>query len=219
MKDSIIQAVDKRYTGLSESNCCLSCGGAANRSNPKKGETFLDIGSGRGADAVKLAQEIGPDGMVYGLDISEGMIKKARRTAEKLDITNVQFLHAKFDNIPLKEHSINCVISNCTINHALNKQGVWNEIYRVLKKDGRFVVSDIYSTEIVPETFSSDPKAVAECWAGAVTKEKYLHTVSEAGFQEVEIIEESTPYEKGEINVISFTLSGKRKGSCCGGEC
>ena len=66
------------------------------------------------------------------------------------------------------------VISNCTINHSSDKQAVWNEIFRILKRGGRFVVSDIYSSAPVPEEYRNDPVAVSECWAGSVTRSEYL---------------------------------------------
>ena len=75
------------------------------------------------------------------------------------------------------------------------------------------MVSDIYSIGEVPEKYRSDPQAVAECWAGAVTKQEYLDTLSRVGFTSIEIIEESKPYPKGEIEVASFTIAGKKR--CC----
>ena len=102
------------------------------------------------------------------------------------------------------------VISNCTINHAGDKGAVWSEIFRILKPGGRFVVSDIYASEEVPLAYRSDPVAVAECWAGAVTREEYFDTVLQAGFTSIEVIEESLPYEKGDIEVSSITLAGNK---------
>ena len=84
----------------------------------------------------------------------------------------------------------------------------WNEIWRILKPNGRFVVSDIYSTEDVPEKYKSDPEAVAECWAGSITKEKYLDIIKNAKLKDIQIVEESRPYKKGEIEVSSFTVTG-----------
>ena len=109
---------------------------------------------------------------------------------------------------------VDLVISNCTINHAKDKYKVWREIERILKRSGRFVVSDIYATKEVPEQYRNDLQAVAECWAGATTKDEYLETLQKVGFKNIEIIEESTPYPKGEIEVVSFTISGTKK--CCG---
>jgi arsenite methyltransferase len=152
----------------------------------------------------------GNDGFVFGIDISEGMISKAVSTAEKLGVTNVRFMQSPLEKLNLKDSNADLVISNCTINHSADKQSVWNEIFRILKKGGRFVVSDIYSLKPVPEEFRTDPVAVSECWAGSVTREEYLDQLKNAGFSSVSIIEESTPYEKGKILVSSWTISGKK---------
>ncbi len=203
-----------RYTLLAEDdNCCLSCGGAINYSNASEGEVCVDLGSGKGSDVLRLADEVGKTGKAYGIDVSEGMLKKARKNAEKLGIVNVEFLCSELEEIQLESDTAHLVISNCTINHASDKFRVWSEIERILKKSGRFVVSDIYSITEVPEKYRKDPQAVAECWAGAVTKEEYLNTLERVGFTSIEIIEESKPYPKGEIEVASFTIAGKKR--CC----
>ena len=210
-------AINVRYSELAESSCCLSCGGAVNYAVPKEGEVCLDLGSGRGTDVIRMAEATGKSGHAYGVDISDGMLKKAEKTAENLGIENVSFLKSELEHIPVDNDVVDLVISNCTINHASDKQLVWNEIYRVLKKGGRFVVSDIYALDTVPEKYASDPEAIAECWAGAVTKEVYAKTLRAAGFVNISILEESEPYAKGEIQVSSFTVTGfKDSGCCCG---
>ena len=200
--------INKRYSDLAESSCCLSCGGALNYSEAKHGEVCVDLGSGRGTDVMRLSESVGKDGFVYGIDISDGMINKAVSTAERLGITNVQFLCSPLEEINLDSNIADLVISNCTINHADDKQIVWNEVFRILKKGGRFVVSDIYAINPVPEEFKNDPVAISECWAGSVTRAEYLEHLNNAGFTSVQIIEESAPYEKGKVKVSSWTITG-----------
>ncbi len=204
---SNIQAINVRYSRLAGESCCLSCGSALSFAKPQEGEVCVDIGSGRGFDVLRMADAAGAEGHAYGIDISGGMIDKARSQAEKLGIENATFIQAELDNIPLDDNSADVLISNCTINHADDKQAVWNEVYRVLKPGGRFVVSDIYSVNPVPEEYARDPEAVAECWAGADTKERYMHRLAAAGFRDITVHEESAPYTKGTIEVVSFTLS------------
>lgn len=202
--------INIRYSELAESSCCLSCGGAMNYSDTVKGEICVDLGSGRGTDVLRLAETVGSDGFVYGIDISEGMIRKAVTTAEKLGIRNVEFIRSPLESINLPDRIADLIISNCTINHATDKQSVWNEIYRILKPGGRFVVSDIYSMESMPDEFRNDPVAISECWAGAVTRNEYLSHFHSAGFKSIEVMEESEPYEKGKVMVSSWTVSGKK---------
>jgi ubiquinone/menaquinone biosynthesis C-methylase UbiE len=200
---------------LAETDCCLSCGGAINYAEAQANEVCVDLGSGRGTDVIRLAEAVGDGGFVYGVDVSDGMIKKATDTSNHLGIKNVKFIYSNLEKIELNDSIADLVISNCTINHASDKQAVWNEIYRILKDGGRFVISDIYSTSIVPDEYRNDPKAIAECWAGSVTREEYLKQLEKAGFSSISIIEESAPYDKGKIQVASWTIAAKKASSKC----
>jgi len=208
------EAINVRYSGLAESCCSLSCGGAFDKSGALPGEVCVDLGSGRGNDVIRLAEQVGGTGYVYGIDISDGMISKARKNLEKFEVANAEICRSNLETLPLADKTVDLVISNCTINHAENKAAVWTEIHRILKKGGRFVVSDIYSLAPVPPEYRNDPSAVAECWAGSVTRDEYLAQLAGAGFTDVEIIDESVPYEKGKIQVASWTISGRRT-KCC----
>ena len=201
-------AINIRYDELAATQCCLSCGGAINFAKASPGEVCVDMGSGRGTDVLRMADQVGESGFVYGIDISEGMIEKARQNAAKFEKGNVSFVHCELEKIELDDGIADLVISNCTINHAADKEAVWSEVYRILKKGGRFVVSDIYATSPISELYHSDPVAVAQCWAGAVTREEYLNTLQTKGFTGIEIIEESKPYIKGKAEVASLTIKG-----------
>ena len=208
--------IEQRYSALAEQECCLSCGGAFDLSTPQPGETCIDLGCGTGTDLIRLREAVGESGTVYGIDIAEGMLAKARRTIERFRYTNVTLVRSELEVLQLGSRLADLVISNCTLNHASDKHAVWSEINRVLKKGGRFVVSDIYSTEPVPAQYASDPAAVAECWAGAVTREEYMSILQQTGFRNIQVLEESRPYSKGKIHVVSFTVSGTTSTCACG---
>ena len=212
-----IKEINSRYSKLAESDCCLSCGGAINYAEAKPGEVCVDLGSGRGNDVLRMAESVGETGFAYGIDISDGMLEKARANAQKFGASNVRFIRCELEKLELPDKTADLVISNCTLNHAADKQAVWDEIFRILKKGGRFVVSDIYATSPIAEEYRNDPVAVSECWAGSVTREEYMKQLEKAGFASVEIIEESTPYAKGNAEVCSFTIAGRKaKGCACG---
>jgi len=208
-------SINIRYSALADESCCLSCGGAINYAEPKSGECCVDLGSGRGTDALRMAETVGEKGFVFGVDVSEGMLDTARKNAEKLGVANISFIRSDLEKIAIPSGIADLVISNCTINHADDKLRVWNEVYRILKGGGRFVVSDIYALSPVPEEYRNDPVAVSECWAGAVTREVYLNTLIDAGFTSIRILEESKPYQKGKIEVASFTIFGHKEKNCC----
>jgi arsenite methyltransferase len=203
------QAIETRYATLAESCCCLSCGTAAGRVDAEPGQVCVDLGSGRGTDVVRMAERVGPTGHAYGIDITDTMLEKARSLAAKLCLVNATFLKGELEHLPLESASADWLTSNCVLNHAADKSKVWSEIARVLKPGGQFVVSDIYACAPVPDDFRNDPDAVAECWAGAVTRAEYLAAIEAAGLRDVRIVEEGTPYEKGHIDVVSFTIRGR----------
>lgn len=210
-----IKEINSRYSELAESDCCLSCGGAINYAEPQLGEVCVDLGSGRGTDVLRMAESVGKIGFVYGIDISDGMLEKARANANKLGARNVEFIQSELEKLKLPDAVADLVISNCTLNHAADKQAVWNEIYRILKKGGRFVISDIYATKAIADEYRNNPVAVAECWAGSVTRAEYMQHLEKAGFASVEILEESAPYPKGNAEVCSFTIAGKKASGTC----
>ena len=206
-----VASINERYTNLSETTCCLSCGGAINHAVVQPGEVCLDLGSGRGNDVIRMAEEAGENGFAYGIDLSDGMVKKARTNLDKFGVTNAEIIQSEMESLPLNDNSVDVTISNCTINHSSNKEAVWSEVFRVLKPGGRFVVSDIYATAPIADEYRNDPQAVAECWAGAVTRVEYLTMLEETGFTNIIILEESEPYAKGMAEVASFTVYGEKK--------
>ncbi len=206
LRSHAIEAVNVRYTHLACSSCFLSCGGAINHAQHKLGEICVDSGSGRGTDVLRMADTAGSNGFVYGIDISSGMIAKSRELLDKFGYTNVAFIQSDLESLPLPDNSCDVIISNCTINHVNNKQNVFNEIYRIIKPGGRCIISNIYSIGQVPLEYKNDPDAIAECWAGADPKDEYAEIIAHAGFNDIEILEESNPYPKGVIQVASFTF-------------
>jgi arsenite methyltransferase len=213
------EAIEARYGDLAESSCCLSCGTASSLCEPTPGQVCVDLGCGRGTDVLRMAEKVAPDGHAYGIDLTDAMLQKARSTARKLGVTNATFLLGEIETIALPDASADWVTSNCVLNHVADKARAWREIARILKPSGRFVVSDIYAVEPIAPEDRADPEAVAECWAGAVTREEYLAHVAAAGFGDVTVLEESAPYRKGRAVVASFTLAGGRalpKKRCCG---
>ncbi|MFO7978973.1 MAG: methyltransferase domain-containing protein [Bacteroidales bacterium] len=208
--DQFSQAITKRYDQLSGQECCLSCGGAFSLATIEEGFVCVDLGAGKGLDVLRMASLAGDKGFAYGVDISDKMMEVALQNAERLKISNVKFIKSPLEQIDLEPGIADVIISNCTLNHSLDQAKVWKEISRILKPGGTFVVSDIYALEDIPGEYRNDPQAVSECWAGAVTREKYIDNILQAGLSGIEMLEESTPYEKGKTRVASFTVKGNK---------
>ncbi len=209
----IITSIKVRYSKEANSGCCLSCGSAIEYSFLQKGEIVVDLGCGRGMDVIKATKYIGKEGKAIGIDITPEMIEIAKKNAEKLNIKNVEFIIAQIENIPLPDNSTDVVLSNCVINHSREKQKVFNEIFRILKPGGRFIISDIVSLEELPLEVRNNPEAWANCYGGSVPINEYFSYIGNAGFKEIEILEESEPYEKGVEKVLikSITIKGYKE--------
>lgn len=205
----VSQAIETRYADLAGSCCSLSCGEAFTHAAPTVGETFVDLGCGRGQDVIRAAGRVGPTGMAIGVDRTIAMIEKAQASVPPF-LKNIRFLCCDLASLDLPDASTDVVISNCTINHAIDKQAVYQEIFRILRPSGRFVVSDVIADSELPETVRNDPAAWAACYGGAIQEKPYLDAIIGAGLKQIEVIQKSDPYEKGGVMVRSLTVRGFR---------
>jgi len=176
-----------------EANMGLSCGNPTATAHLREGETVVDLGSGGGLDVFLAAQQVGASGKAIGIDMTPEMINLARRNAAQGNggkgYSNVEFHLATIDNLPLPDNSVDCVISNCVINLATDKEAVFREIARVLKPGGRLAVSDIALKRELPAELGNDLMAYVGCIAGAIPIEDYKSGLLGAGFSGVEVID------------------------------
>ncbi len=196
-------------------NLGLGCGNPVALASLKKGDHILDLGSGAGFDCFLAANRVGKSGKVIGVDMTPDMIDKARENAEKGNYENVEFRLSEIENLPVADNSVDAIISNCVINLSPEKERVFQEAFRVLKPGGRMMVSDIVLLKELPEFIKNNSAAYVNCVAGAVLKEQYLEFIREAGFQDIDILGESSftidllvnqHSEKGEIKDLNHTI-------------
>ncbi|CAK9037532.1 Arsenite methyltransferase (As(III) methyltransferase) [Durusdinium trenchii] len=172
-----------------EANMGLSCGNPTATASLQEGEVVVDLGCGGGLDVFLAAKKVGPTGKAIGIDMTPAMLELARRNAEKSGATNVEFHQATIDKLPLADGSVDCVISNCVINLAPDKEAVFAEVARVLKPGGRLAVSDIALKAELPAELGSDLMAYVGCIAGAIPIEQYQAGLVAAGFDAVQVID------------------------------
>jgi ubiquinone/menaquinone biosynthesis C-methylase UbiE len=160
----------------------LGCGLPTQFAKISKGDVVIDLGSGAGNDCFVARHEAGETGKIIGIDFTPAMIEKARANAEKRGFNNVEFRLGDIENIPVSDNSANVVISNCVLNLVPNKKKVFEEIFRVLKPEGHFSISDIVLTGELPEKIKSAAEMYAGCVASAIPKDEYLGYIQQAGF-------------------------------------
>jgi SAM-dependent methyltransferase len=171
----------------------LGCGNPVALASLKEGETVLDLGSGGGIDAFLASKKVGSSGRVIGVDMTEEMVERAKATALKHGYTNVEFRLGEIESLPVEDESVDVIISNCVINLAPDKLKVFQEAYRVLKPNGRLMVSDLVTEGTLPEEVRKSFDAWAGCIAGALEKGDYLNKLAGAGFTKVKIVSQK-PY-------------------------
>jgi len=173
-----------------ESNLGLGCGAPIAHLALARGETVVDLGSGAGIDAFLAARAVGPEGRVIGVDMTPEMLEKARATAAKHGFANVEFRAGRLEALPVEDATVDAITSNCVINLVPDKEAVFREAARVLKRGGRMVVSDILLDGELPEALAQDVLAWTGCVSGAERREEYFARLERAGLGAVEILKD-----------------------------
>lgn len=169
-------------------SACAGCGNPTAIAGLDEGEVVLDLGSGGGIDVFLAAKKVGSSGMAIGVDMTQDMIDLARKNAEEMGITNVEFRLGDIENLPVEDESVDVIISNCVINLAPDKDMVFSEAFRVLRPGGRVMVSDIVTGGELPDDIKNDPDAWAGCVAGALEEGEYLEKMRNVGFSDVRVV-------------------------------
>ena len=108
-----------------------------------EGERVVDVGSGAGFDCFVAAHHVGSSGHVVGVDMTEEMLSKARRTATSIGFDHVEFREGLAEDLPIASGWADVVISNGVINLCADKRVVFREIHRVLRPGGHLEFADI----------------------------------------------------------------------------
>ncbi len=207
----------------------LGCGIPAEFAKIEKGQTVLDLGSGAGNDVFVARSIVGETGKVIGVDMTEAMINKANENKQKLNYTNVDFLLGEIEDLPIKDNSIDVVVSNCVMNLVPDKTKAYSEVFRVLKPKSHFSISDIVLSGDLPVGIRNAAEMYAGCVSGALPKEEYVQAIKDAGFENIQIVkerqinlsddillkfisqEELAEYRKSESAILSITVYAEKK--------
>ncbi|KKS26037.1 MAG: hypothetical protein UU87_C0004G0021 [Parcubacteria group bacterium GW2011_GWA2_42_11] len=192
---------DEELKIVGEANLGLGCGNPLAFGKIKTGDIVLDLGSGAGIDAILAAKKVGPKGKVIGVDMTEAMITKAKANAKKQNVTNAEFILGEIENLPLKDNSMDTIITNCVINLSPDKSKTFSEAYRVLKPGGKIYLSDIVLLKELTAEQRNNKELLSGCVAGALLRDDYLDKIKGAGFK-VRILYENKEISKKQYNGI-----------------
>ena len=188
----------------------LGCANPVALAELRPGETVLDLGAGGGIDVILSARRVGPDGRVYGLDMTDEMLDLARRNVAEAGVGNVELLRGLIEEIPLPDASVDVVLSNCVINLTPDKPRALAEAFRVLRPGGRFAVADMVATRPIPEAVRRRVETWSACVGGALTVDEYRQALAAAGFADVdlEIVATWDPADFGPEGAETVAASG-----------
>ncbi len=173
-------------------NLGLGCGNPIALASLKEGDIYLDLGSGAGIDCFLAAEKVGKSGKIIGIDMTPEMIDRARENAKKGGYNNVEFRLGEIEHLPVADNSVDVITSNCVINLSPDKKAVFQDAFRVLKPGGKLMISDIVLLKELPKAVLESVEAYVGCVSGALLKDEYLKLVEEAGFENVEVVSESS---------------------------
>jgi SAM-dependent methyltransferase len=155
----------------------------------RAGEVVVDLGSGSGMDSFIASLKVGSSGRIVGIDMTDEQLAKAERLRERHGLSNVTFRKGYIEETGIQSDIADCVISNGVINLAPDKQRVFREAARLLKKGGRLAITDIVTDTALPESIVCNADLWAACIGGAAQHDHYRSEIESAGLTVVRIQE------------------------------
>ncbi|MAL01894.1 MAG: methyltransferase type 11 [Alcaligenaceae bacterium] len=181
-----------------------------------EGCRILDLGCGSGRDVYALAQLVGPQGEVVGVDMTPEQLAVARASqawhADTFGFNNVRFLEGyieSLETLDLALESFDVIVSNCVVNLSPDKAAVLKGVHKLLKPGGEFYFSDVYANRRVPESVRADPELYGECLGGALYWNDFQNLSITNGFADPRLVEDrpldiTDPDLKARTQNVSF---------------
>ncbi len=172
----------------------------------KPGEVVLDLGSGGGLDLYFYAKAVGRKGKVYGLDISEDMVSRAKENMEKTGMDNVEVHKGESDNLPFGDNFFDVVTSNGIYNLSPDKEKVMREVFRVLRTGGRTAFCEIVLKEPLSEDERKNHSDWFRCIGGALVEKDFIALMEKTGFKNIEVISKCRNARTGHPSAICANI-------------
>jgi SAM-dependent methyltransferase len=159
----------------------------------EEGEAVVDLGSGSGMDTFVAALRVGATGSVLGVDMTDAQLEKAERLRAAAGFGNVTYQKGYIERVPRTDATFDAVISNGVINLAPDKQQVFDEAARLLRRGGRLAIADIVTEAQLPDGVTEKAALWAACIGGAMQVDRYLDAIKRAGLR-LETIQDNPQY-------------------------
>lgn len=172
------------------------CGSTVNAQDLVNNPKVLYVGVGGGMELLQFAYFNRQKGGVIGLDVVDEMLKASKNNFKEAEKRNPWFRSDFVDlrkgtalELPVEDNSVDVAAQNCLFN-IFTKEDLkiaLKEMYRVLKPNGRLVMSDPVSDDFIPPHIQSDERLRALCMSGMLSLKEYLDMIAEAGFGTLEV--------------------------------
>lgn len=172
------------------------CGSTVNPRDLVKSPTVLYVGVGGGMELLQFAYFSRREGAIIGVDMVEEMLTASAENFVEAEKQNAWFSRdfvslRKGDalNLPIEDNTVDVAAQNCLFNifKIDDLRKALQEMYRVLKPNGRLVMSDPICEVEMPENLRNDERLRAECLSGSIPLKDYIKMITDVGFGTVEI--------------------------------
>ena len=172
------------------------CGSTVNPRDLINEPTVLYVGVGGGMEVFQFSYFSRKKYGVIGIDVVDEMIDACNTNLKTAEKTNDWFKSEFVDlrkgdalHLPVEDNSIDVAAQNCLFNifDKEDLQKALAEMYRVLKPNGRLVLSDPVTQDEMPESLKNDERLRALCLSGSLPLDEYIKMITDAGFGTVEI--------------------------------
>ena len=190
------------------------CGSPVGAAALQPAERVLDLGSGSGVECFVAAGEVGPEGRVLGVDMTDDMLALARRSREAvvqdLGYDNVRFERGLLEAIPAQSGWADAVLSNCVINLSSDKRRTFAEVLRVLRPGGRLVVSDVVTDGPAPPAVRNSSEYRGQCLGGAMEQGALLQLLRDSGFVGLRLVSRAPYRDVAGTQFFSLTYEARK---------
>ncbi len=172
------------------------CGSTVNPRDLSGYPTILYVGIGGGMELLQFSYFSRRKGAVIGIDVVDEMIEVCKENIAEAEKTNDWFKSDFIDirkadalNLPLEDNSVDVAAQNCLFNIFQDDdlQQALKEMYRVLKPNGRLILSDPTCEQEMPLNLKNDERLRALCLSGALPMHEYIKRLTDIGFGTIEV--------------------------------